>query len=280
MSNQPSYLDFQDGSRIEGESFGYKQSISGELAFSTGMTGYPESLTDPSYRGQLLVLSYPLIGNYGVPPQDFWESSRIHVAGLIVAQYVDTPSHWQSKQTLREWLVGQKIPALIIEDTRALVQKIRTNGAMLGKITVGADIEFSDPNKQNLVSIVSCQSVQTYGKGKKTVVLIDCGVKENIVRSLVTRNVKVIRVPWNYDLANSSLLYDGVVVSNGPGDPKMCHETINTISHILKIHKPLLGICLGNQLLALAAGGDTYKLKFGHRGQNQPCREIGTSRCF
>jgi len=280
MNNQPSYLELQDGSPIEGNSFGYQQSASGELAFSTGMTGYPESLTDPSYSGQILVLSYPLIGNYGVPPPLTWESGRIHVSGLIVAQYIHTPSHWQSTKTLGAWLVEQKIPALIVEDTRALVQKIRNYGAMLGKIIIGTDIEFSDPNIQNLVSAVSCQSVQSYGKGKKTVVLIDCGVKENIIRSLVKRNVKVIRVPWNYDLATSSLEYDGVVLSNGPGDPKMCHETIAAISHILKKNKPLLGICLGNQLLALAAGGDTYKLKFGHRGQNQPCREVGTSKCF
>ncbi|MCR4329413.1 MAG: glutamine-hydrolyzing carbamoyl-phosphate synthase small subunit [Candidatus Roizmanbacteria bacterium] len=280
MINQPSYLELQDGSRIEATSFGYQQSISGELAFSTGMVGYPESLTDPSYSGQLLVLSYPLIGNYGVPSQDFWESSRIHVSGLVVAQYVDTPSHWQSTMTLSAWLIKQKIPALIVEDTRFLVQKIRTNGAMLGKIIIGPDIKFSDPNKVNLVSAVSCKSVQTYGKGKKVVVLIDCGVKRNILRSLIKRKVKVIKVPWNYDLAASSLVYDGIVVSNGPGDPKMCNETINAITYALTKNKPLLGICLGNQLLALAAGGDTYKLKFGHRGQNQPCREIGTSRCF
>lgn len=280
MNTQSTYLKLQDGSTINGTSFGYTISKAGELAFATGMTGYPESLTDPSYSGQLLVLSYPIIGNYGVSPNSTWESKRIHVSGLIVAQYVDTPSHWQSIMTLKEWLISQKIPALVVNDTRALVQKIRTGGAMLGAIVCGQDIDIFDPNKTNLVASVSTQKVTYIGSGKKTIVLIDCGVKENIIRSLVQRNTKVIRVPWDYDLAHSTLKYDGVLVSNGPGDPKMCVKTIETIRYLLAKNKPIFGICLGNQLLALAAGGDTYKLKFGHRGQNQPCREEHTSRCY
>jgi len=266
--------------QIEGQSFGYEEAKSGELVFSTGMVGYPEFLTDPSYEGQILVLTYPIIGNYGVPDKRFWESSRIHVAGLVVNQYVDTPSHFQSKKTLSQWLKEEKIPALEIKDTRLLTQILRDKGVQLAKIVFKDEINFYDPNKDNLVDRVSAKKVEKTGEGLKTVVLIDCGVKENIKRSLLKRNVRLITVPWDFDIFNLKEKFDGVVVSNGPGDPKMCQATIKTVKKVLEKRMPLLGICLGNQILALAAGGDTYKMKFGHRGQNQPCFEVETGRCY
>lgn len=273
-------LILQDGTIFQGKSFGYNDSRAGELVFSTGMVGYPESLTDPSYKGQILVLTYPIIGNYGVPEKKYWESEKIHLAGLIVNQYIDTPSHFQSKKTLGEWLKEEKVPALEVEDTRFLTQLLRDKGSQLAKIVFEKDIELHDINKDNLVAQVSTTSVIKVGKGAKTVVLIDCGVKENIKRSLLKLNVRLITVPWNYDIFSLKEKFDGVVVSNGPGDPKICRPTIETVKKILAKKIPLLGICLGNQILALAAGGDTYKMKFGHRGQNQPCIEAGTNRCF
>ncbi|MEK7633743.1 MAG: glutamine-hydrolyzing carbamoyl-phosphate synthase small subunit [Patescibacteria group bacterium] len=284
-------LILKDGEIFEGQSFGYEQANSGELVFSTGMVGYPESLTDPSYEGQILVCTYPIIGSYGVPDKKFWESDRIHVSGLIVSQYIDTPSHFQSKMTLSEWLKKEKIPALEIKDTRYLTQKLRDKGVQLSKIVFNQDVEFIDPNKKNLMDIVSTKKVvvenylmydrsQDIKKQNGTIVLIDCGVKKNIVRSLLARGVKVVIVPWDFDIFSLKESIDGVVVSNGPGNPKMCEATIETVKKIMIKKIPLLGICLGNQILALAAGGDTYKMKFGHRGQNQPCVIVGTKKCY
>ncbi|KKP60545.1 MAG: Carbamoyl-phosphate synthase small chain [Candidatus Roizmanbacteria bacterium GW2011_GWA2_34_18] len=215
-----------------------------------------------------------------MPDKKYWESSRIHVSGLIVSQYVDTPSHFQSKMTLGEWLKKEKIPALVISDTRYLTQKLRDQGAQLAKIIFNKDIDFDDSNKKNSVATVSTLRVSKEGKGIKTVVLIDCGVKKNITRSLLTRGIKMITVPWNFDVFSLKEKFDGVIVSNGPGDPKMVDVTIETVKKVLAKKIPLLGICLGNQILALAAGGDTYKMKFGHRGQNQPCVMVGTKHCY
>ena len=273
-------LILKDGSTFEGESFGYEQPRSGELVFSTGMVGYPESLTDPSYEGQILVATYPIIGSYGVPDKKFWESDRIHVSGLVVSQYIDTPSHFISKMTLGDWLRQEKVPGLVITDTRYLTKKLRDEGAQLAKIVFEKDIDFVDPNLVNLASVVSVKKPIAEGTGKKTVVLIDCGVKRNITRSLLDRSVKVITVPWDYDIFTLNEKIDGVVISNGPGDPKMCDVTIETTKKIMTKKIPILGICLGNQILALAAGGDTYKMKFGHRGQNQPCIMVGTKKCY
>jgi len=273
-------LILKDGEIFEGQSFGYEEARSGELVFSTGMVGYPESLTDPSYEGQILVSTYPIIGSYGVPDKKFWESDRIHVSGLIVSQYIDTPSHFQSKMTLSQWLKNEKIPALEIKDTRFLTQKLRDGGAQLAKIIFNKDIDFDDPNKKNLVAIVSTPGVSKEGKGTKNIVIIDCGNKRNITRSLLNRGVKVIIVPWDFDIFLLKEKFDGVLISNGPGDPKMCQPTIETIKKVMAKKIPLLGICLGNQILALASGGDTYKMKFGHRGQNQPCLMVGTKKCF
>lgn len=273
-------LVFKDGTTCEGISFGYEKSVAGEIAFSTSMVGYPESLTDPSFKGQILVLSYPLIGSYGVPPRETWESGNIQVSGLIVSQYIDTPSHFQSTMPLSEWLKKECIPALEIPDTRFIVKKIRDEGAPLGKIEFETKIDFMDPNKENLVAQVSIEHVETIGDGKKRIVLIDCGVKENIIRELTKRNVTVIRVPWNYDFIEAGIKCDGVLISNGPGDPKRADKTIEIVKKVLAKKIPLFGICLGNQILALASGGDTYKLPFGHRGQNQPCSLVGSKKCY
>ncbi len=312
-------LILEDGSEFEGQSFGANKSTAGEVVFSTGMVGYPESLTDPSYLGQILILTYPLIGNYGVPEKSYWESDSIKVSGLIVSNYIDTPSHIQSKQTLSSWLKSEKIPALEITDTRFLTQKIRTKGTMLGKIIFDRDIKFHDPNKENLVAQVSTKKIIGQGTrlaarqgGKKTVLLLDCGAKENIARCLVKREVRVITVPWDFDpfddnviasersergdlplgkrllrlpsnrdpRNDNSLNFDAIVVSNGPGDPKMAGKTIQTIKKAIAKNIPILGVCLGHQLLTLAAGGDTRKLKFGHRSQNQPCIMANSNRCF
>ncbi len=273
-------LILEDGTTIEGKSFGQEIDIPGEVVFATGMTGYPQAFTDPSFAGQILVLTYPIIGNYGVPDKTLWESDKVQIAGLIVSQYIDTPSHFQSCQTLSQWLKSEYIPALEIADTRALAIKIRTKGALLGKIQFTKDVVFHDPNTDNLVAQVSSKKIEELGNGKKTVILIDCGAKRNIPRNLEKRGVRVKIVPWDYDPFGKSEKFDALVVSNGPGDPKMATKTIATIKKALDNKFPTLGICLGHQLLALAAGGNTYKLKFGHRSQNQPCLLVNSKRCY
>jgi carbamoyl-phosphate synthase small subunit len=275
-------LVLEDGTRFEGTSFGYVGPTAGEVVFCTGMVGYPEALTDASFAGQILTMTYPIIGNYGVPDSSLWESDKIHVAGLIVSQYVDTPSHIESVMNLGTWLRREGISALEIKDTRALTRHIRTHGTLLGKIVFDEDIPFHDPNRDNLVAQVSVDEVQQAGTGDVTIALIDCGAKRNILQALLARHARVVTVPWDYDLFSptNTLHFDGVLISNGPGDPKMADTTISTIRTALERNIPTLGICLGHQLLALAAGGDTYKLKFGHRSQNQPCLLHGTQRCY
>ena len=275
-------LTLLDGTRFEGKSFGYEEGKAGEVVFSTGMVGYPEAITDASFNGQLLVLTYPLIGNYGVPEKKFWEDERIQISGLIVSDYINTPFHAQSRMTLSTWLKQEKIPALEIKDTRLLTQHIRDHGAMLGKITFDSDIPFYDPDQENLVQRVSTRQVIKAGQGKKTIALIDCGAKQNIVRCLLKRDVQVVTVPWDWDLfgTHNDFHFDGIIISNGPGNPKFAVETIQTIRTALENKIPTLGICMGNQLLTLAAGGDTYKMKFGHRSQNQPCIMQDTQRCY
>jgi carbamoyl-phosphate synthase small subunit len=279
-------LELEDGSVFHGYSFGSQRSIAGEVVFNTGMVGYPESLTDPSYHGQILVLTYPLIGNYGVPSsvmvdgldQNF-ESDRIQIKGLIVSEYSFDYSHWNASKSLAEWLMEHNVPALYGIDTRMLTKRLRDEGTMLGRIVFFAEEQnFFDPNKINLVEQVSIARPMDYGSGDRTVILIDCGCKNHIIRCLMQRNIKVRRVPWNYDFTSEE--FDGVFISNGPGDPKMCSETIEIVRKVMDMGKPVMGICLGNQILALAAGADTYKLKFGHRSQNQPCVEAGTKRCY
>ncbi len=284
--SQKMRLVLEDGTVFEGRSFGAERAVTGEVVFNTGMVGYPETLTDPSYRVQILVMTYPMIGNYGVPEPltensilKNYESDQIQITGLVVSEYSTMYSHWSAKRSLQDWLKAENIPAIDGIDTRALTQKIRTHGTMVGKlVTESQDIELKDPNLENLVAQVGTKEVVEYARGKKRVVLIDCGVKNNIIHAFLRRDISVIRVPWDYDF--TTLPADGVLVSNGPGDPKMCPETIEHVRKHLKTSTPLLGICLGSQILGLAAGADTYKLKFGHRSQNQPCNEMGTRRCY
>jgi carbamoyl-phosphate synthase small subunit len=281
----PARLLLEDGNEFSGYSFGAPVSAAGEVVFNTAMTGYPESLTDPSYRGQLLVSTYPLIGNYGVPHAKYvnkllehFESDKVQISGLVISDYSFQYSHWNAAQSLADWLTDNNIPGIFGVDTRAITKTIRERGAMPGKIIIDNDIDFYDPNKDNLVAQVSPKEVRTYGKGTKKVLLYDCGTKNNIIRCLLRRNTTVIRVPWDQGLEN--LEFDGVVLSNGPGDPKMCQETISTVKKLIEGEKPVFGICLGSQIMALAAGAETYKLKYGHRSHNQPVIDKETGRCF
>ncbi len=281
------YLGLEDNKRFNGFSFGADASVAGEVVFNTGMVGYPESLTDPSYKGQILVLTYPLIGNYGVPSLEKdkfgitkgFESEKIQVSGLVVSDYSFRHSHWSAVRSLSDWLKDENIPAIYGVDTRALTKRLREKGVMLGKIENGNRVELEDPNLRNLVAEVSVsQKITCNSGGKRKIVLVDCGVKNNIIRNLVMRDCEVIRVPWDYDFLSED--FDGLVISNGPGDPKMCTSTINHVALAMDREIPTFGICLGNQILALAAGGDTYKLKYGHRSQNQPCINPKTKRCY
>lgn len=290
-------LVLSDGTTFTGESFGADKDADGEVVFNTGMVGYPESLTDPSYSGQILVFTYPLIGNYGVPSEEknSWgfsqnfESEKIHVRGVVVAQISECASHYTAVSTLQKWLQHHNIPAITGVDTRELTKKLREHGVMLGRISQDdaqqVAAEIVDPNLSNLVADVSCKEVQTYepehgDDATPTVACFDCGIKNNILRSLLERGVRVHRLPWDYDLAGSDVKYDAVFISNGPGDPKMCEPTIEQVQKAMQANKIVFGICLGNQITALAAGGDTYKLKYGHRSANQPCTEEGTERCI
>ncbi|MCQ2608727.1 MAG: glutamine-hydrolyzing carbamoyl-phosphate synthase small subunit [Bacteroidales bacterium] len=279
-------LILENGKEFVGKSFGFPGSVAGEVVFNTAMTGYPESLTDPSYKGQILVSTYPLIGNYGVPKTEFennmpkfFESDRIQIAGLVISDYSFVYSHWNAEKSLADWLVENKVPAIFDVDTRALTKILRESGCMLGKIVIDdEDVAWYDPNKENLVDLVSTNEKVVYGNGSNRIMLVDCGVKNNIIRCLLKHNTTVIRVPWNYDFTKDE--YDGLFISNGPGDPSMCKETVTHLKTAIEGDKPIFGICLGSQLLGLASGATTYKLKYGHRSHNQPAREVGTNRCF
>ena len=289
MQQKGATLRLANGLEFRGWSFGYDGPCDGETVFSTAMVGYPESLTDPSYSGQILCVTYPLVGNYGVPSEGVdengislnFESERIWVRGLVISEYSFNFSHWDAVKSLDQWLKEQKIPGIYGIDTRALTQVLRDNGSMLGMIVpdgVEKDLPVPDPNLDNQVAIVSCKEVIRYGHGDKKVVLVDCGVKHNILRCFVNRGVELIRVPWDYDF--NQLEYDGLFISNGPGNPELCDVTVGNIRKAMETGKPIFGICMGNQLLARAAGAKTYKLKYGHRSHNQPARIIGTQKCY
>src|SRR3990167_5689171 len=287
---QKAKLILEDGTIFHGQAAGSKRSVAGEVVFATGMVGYDMSLTDPSYAGQVLTFTYPLIGNWGVPPKDYWESEKIQVAGLVISDLTIIPSHWQSQMTLDQWLKKENISAIVGIDTRRLTQKLREKGVMLGKIAVNnQEIDFYDPNAENLVAKVSPKELKVWQPETRNqkpenrnlnIGLLNCGAKKNILRNLLTRGTTVYELPWNYDPFENNLPINGLVISNGPGDPKMAHESINIIKKALAKKIPTFGICLGNQLLALAAGGNTYKLKFGHRAQNQPTIEVNSKRCY
>ena len=325
-------LILEDGSQFVGWSFGYDTNTAGEVVFNTAMTGYPESLTDPSYAGQILVTTFPLIGNYGVPDTGlgenglplFMESEKIHAKALVVADYSETYSHWNARESLASWLKREKIPAITGIDTRRLTKVLRESGVMMGRISLTPDPspkgegseDTQDYGSVNWVEQVSCKEVITYKPeclmvngplelrslatrgtqecSMKKVVLVDCGVKANIIRCLIKRGIEVVRVPWDYDF--NQLEFDGLFLANGPGDPEQCSKTVEHIRTFLETEqqkcsmvnsqcsmekvRPCMGICLGNQLLAKAAGAKTYKLKYGHRSHNQPVQKVGTSQCF
>ena len=284
-------LVLEDGTKFHGKSFGYDQPVAGEVVFNTAMMGYPESLTDPSYAGQLMTLTYPLVGNYGVPPftleqngmATFMESDKIYASAIIVADYSEKYSHWNAVESLADWLKREHVPGITGIDTRQLTKVLREHGVMMGKIIFDDEpdnIPTAEYEGVNWVDRVSCKDIIRYNEGAgKKVVLVDCGVKNNIIRCLVNRGVEVIRVPWNYDY--TSMKFDGLFLGNGPGDPDMCEDAVNVIRRQMSLsRKPICGICMGNQLLAKAGGATIYKLKYGHRSHNQPVREVGTNRCY
>ncbi|MBI4975715.1 glutamine-hydrolyzing carbamoyl-phosphate synthase small subunit [Candidatus Peregrinibacteria bacterium] len=292
-------LILKDGTTLTGKSFGALLNAAGEVVFNTSMVGYPESLTDPSYTGQILVLTYPLIGNYGIGAdtkdkdgiEKRFESKKAQITGLIVSQYCENFSHYDAKKSLGKWLKENKIPAITGIDTRSLTQKLRQHGTMLGKIAIDNKIDnkkepdFYNPDLDNLVDKVSIKKPKIYKKGKKTIICVDCGMKNNIIRSFLQRGVTVIRVPWNYDFMNEKIngkkiKFDGIFMSNGPGDPSILTPLHNIIKRAFALKKPIFGICLGCQIMALASGAKTYKLKFGHRSQNQPCMDTETKHCY
>lgn len=285
-------LQLSDGTEFHGKSFGYEQPVAGEVVFNTAMMGYPESLTDPSYAGQLLTMTFPLVGNYGVPPftfdkqtglPDFMESDRIYASALIVSDYSEQHSHWNAVESLGEWLQREKVPGITGIDTRELTKVLREHGVMMGKILFDDEpnnVPEADYEGVNFVDRVSVKEIVRYNEGAgRKVVLVDCGVKANIIRELIQRGVEVVRVPWNYDYTDME--FDGLFLANGPGDPDMCSEAVEFIrKQMSRSRKPICGICMGNQLLSKAAGATIYKLKYGHRGHNQPVRMVGTQKCF
>ena len=284
-------LVLSDGTKFHGKSFGYDAPVAGEVVFNTAMMGYPESLTDPSYAGQLLTMTFPLVGNYGVPPfsieangiPTFMESDKIYASAIIVSDYTEQYSHWNAVESLSDWLKREHVPGITDIDTRELTKVLREHGVMMGKILFDDEPEnIPEANYEgvNFVDLVSTKEIIHYNEGAgKKVILVDCGVKANIIRSLANRGVEVIRVPWNYDY--TSMDYDGLFLANGPGDPDMCIEAVNVIRKQMSISKkPICGICMGNQLLSKAAGATIYKLKYGHRGHNQPVRMVGTNKCY
>lgn len=291
-------LELEDDSSFLGNHFGFSKNTSGEVVFNTGMVGYPETLTDPSYRGQILVLTYPLIGNYGVPSKENrrennllknFESDEIQVRGLICSDYSFRYNHWNADQSLDEWLRKEQIPAIYGVDTRKLTKKLREKGTMLGRLNIKdrtslKEEEFFDPDEHRIVESVSCSKPLTYQpdtkKGYTTVLGLDCGIKHSMVRAFLKENIKFIRVPFDFDPFVEGIDFDALFVSNGPGDPTWNKKTIETIKKTIDKEMPIMGICLGNQLLALAAGADTYKLKYGHRAQNQPVSDLETDRCY
>ena len=283
-------LVLSDGTRFHGKSFGYEKPVAGEVVFNTAMMGYPESLTDPSYAGQILTFTFPLVGNYGVPPftleanklPSFMESDKIYVAAMICADYSEEYSHWNAVESLSDWLKREHVPGITGVDTRELTKVLREHGVMMGKILFDDDEEVPEADYEgvNFVDKVSCKEIIRYNEGAgKKVVLVDCGVKANIIRCLIERGVEVVRVPWNYDYTGMD--FDGLFLGNGPGDPDMCQEAVDVIKKQMSMsRKPICGICMGNQLLSKAAGATIYKLKYGLRSHNQPVRLVGTDKCY
>ncbi len=286
-------LVLEDGTEFFGESFGAPHSTSGEVVFNTAVSGYCETLTDPSCIGQILTMTWPIFGAYGVPPlteeagmRRFFESNRIWPRGLVVTEYSPEYSHWNAVRSLGDWLREEDVPAITGIDTRALAKKIRDQGTMLGKIVIEDEKieEFSDPIKSNLIAEVSCREIIEYvpetgrSDANPTIVLLDCGTKNSTIRALLDRGANVVRVPWDYDFAD--MPYDGLLISDGPGDPHFAEETVANIKKAFEIGKPIFGIGMGHLLLGRAAGAEAFRLRFGHHGHNQPVVQCNTDRAF
>ncbi len=299
--SRPAVLLLEDGTLFLGKGFGAEATVVGELVFNTGMVGYPESMTDPSYAGQVLCFTYPLIGNYGVPSGDekdvfglprYFESGGIKVTGLVVQEQCQRPSHWASTRTLSKWMADQGAPGIEGVDTRALVTTIRERGVMMCALANGPEVanrrelrklleKSAKYDSVDFVRRVSVKSAETYGVSEKRVVVIDCGVKESIIRNMLGRGYSVVRMPFDSSYAEV-MKHDpsGVIVSNGPGDPQLCVDTVKTTARLVDSEVPVLGICLGEQVLGMSQGGETYKLKYGHRGQNKPVVDLISGRGY
>lgn len=280
-------LILKDETVFEGRIFGANKPIAGEVVFNTGMVGYPETLTDPSYCGQILVLTYPLVGNYGVPAYDkknsiskLFESKKIQISGLIVSEQSESYSHWNAEKSLSDWLREFDVPGICGIDTRKLTRQLREHGTMLGKIELGQnnELEFYNPDDDDLMAKVTVPKVERIGSGRKKILLIDCGCKNSIIRNLVHDDVTIIRVPYNHDFEKEQ--FDGILISNGPGNPAFYKELVSKVTKLLERKVPMLGICMGHQIISLATGAKTYKLKYGHRSQNQPVKEVRGTKCF
>lgn len=278
---QPANLFLENGMVFKGKSPEWQQgAFDGEIVFTTGMTGYDAALTDPSYAGQILTFTYPLMGNYGIPPSDMWESERIFASGVIVSNACIHWSHGKSTQSLLQWLEAQRVPVIMGVDTRHLTKILRERGTMLGAIS-SADTppdNYRDPNNASLADLVSISQKAIYGSGAKKVIAVDCGMKTNILRHLQKFPLTIHRVPYHYDYSEED--FDGIFLSNGPGNPEMYMKTVSVLRKAMQKKKPIFGICLGAQLLALSAGAKTYKLAYGHRSHNQPCMDLTNKRCY
>jgi carbamoyl-phosphate synthase small subunit len=298
---KPAVLMLEDGTAFFGKGFGAPTNIVGEAVFNTGMVGYPESMTDPSYTGQVLCFTYPLVGNYGVPGTGevdvyglprYFESNGIKVSGIVVQEHCERPSHWASRETLSDWMAREGVPGISGVDTRALVSTIRERGVMMSVLANGPELATRRELKKMLdgaarydsvdfVKRVSVGGPETYGTSERTVALIDCGVKTNIIRNLLGRGFSVARLPFDSSYADV-MRHDpvGVVISNGPGDPRLCAATVSTTARLVDSEVPILGICLGEQILGMSQGAETYKLKYGHRGQNKPVIDLVSGRGY
>ena len=294
MSAAESILLLDDGTEVRGLGFGAQTPVRGEVVFNTAMSGYVETLTDPSYCGQILVLTYPLIGNYGVPPRrtaslgEPYESGRVQVQGLVVQNYVNAYSHHSASRSLHEWLGEERVAGLTGVDTRALTRRLREHGTMQGWL-YPASMSAEEARKsaggvdmrEEVFHAVAPREAVRYEGGALTILLVDAGAKDNIVRSLLARGASVLRAPWHADLAALARQSDGILIGNGPGDPKDLAPLVRQVRALMgSYRKPIFGVCLGNQILALAAGADTYKLPYGHRGVNQPVQDLLTRRCY
>lgn len=290
MDKDNAVLILQDGTVVEGTGFGAKDTAKGEVVFNTSMSGYQEALTDPSYKYQILMMTYPLVGNYGVNKEDY-ESDKIQAEGFIIRELATHPSHGKLTGFLDDFLKEYDIPGIHGVDTRFLTRKIRSYGVMNGILKYPYEKgEMEDLKEQarnlrdisdlDLVDLVSVKKTRRHDvDGKKTVVLIDCGVKHSIIRFLLDRGINVIQVPAKTPV-DEILGHepDGILVSNGPGDPERVDYVIKNVKKLFSEEIPMFGICLGLQIMALASGAKTYKLKFGHRGSNHPVKDLKTGR--